>query len=264
MTRLLAGIMLLGCVLPAQQAPAVRRRVNAPTAFYDDAEIVTPGWMNAGMYYSYTKVPAGRDLSFPSVYVAVGLNKRVGISGSTSYARSQFEEVQINARGDSFLAAKFLVVPEGERRPAVAVEPMIEVLGDASIGNSPLSPERVNYVFPLILQKSFDSFRTYYTAGYLTRGIIFNSIVFEVNKWSRVTPIVIVAGSRLTSELAFISELGLNRSRSDAIAGAVVAIRPGLAVFANTGRSFGREDLNSSRYRATVGLSFNARLWGDN
>ena len=264
MRRLLTGLILLACGLPGQQPPAVRRRVNAPTAFYDDAEIVAPGWINTGLYYSYTKVPAGRDLSFPSVYVAVGLNKRIGISGSTSYARSQFEDIQINARGDSFLAAKFLLLPEGERRPAVAVEPMIEMLGDASIGDSPLSPKRVNYIFPLILQKSFDSFRTYYTAGYLTRGIIFNSIVFEVNKWSRVTPIVIVAGSRLTNELAFISELGLNRSRSDLIAGAIVAIRPGLSVFANTGRSFGRIDLNSARYRATLGLSFNARLWGDN
>ena len=264
MIRLLAGVMLISSLLPAQQAPVARRRVNAPTAFYDDAEIVAAGWMNAGMYYSYTKVPAGRDLSFPSAYVAVGLNKRVGISGSISYARSQFEESRINARGDSSLAAKFLILPEGERRPAVAVEPMIEVLGDASIGNSPLSPDRVNYVFPLILQKSFDSFRTYCTMGYLTRGIIFNSFVFEGNKWSRVTPIVIVAGSRLTSELAFISELGLNRSRVDLVGGAVVAIRPGLAVFASTGRSFGRVDLNSTRYRATVGLSFNARLWGDN
>jgi len=100
-------------------------------------------------------------------------------------------------------------------------------------------------------------------AGYATRGIIFNSLAFEWNGLSRVTPIVIVSGSRLTRELALISEFGLNRSRSDVVAGAAFAIRPGWSVFANTGRSFGRIDLNSSRYHITFGLSFNLRLWGE-
>ncbi len=77
-----------------------------------------------------------------------------------------------------------------------------------------------------------------------------------------MTPVVIVTGSRLTRELALISEFGLNRSRSDVVAGAAVAIRPGWSVFANTGRSFGRIDSNSSRYQVTFGLSFNLRLWG--
>jgi hypothetical protein len=77
----------------------------------------------------------------------------------------------------------------------------------------------------------------------------------------RVTPIAVVSASRLTRELGLISEFGLNRSRSDVVAGAAISLRPGWSVFANTGRSFGRMDLNSSRYQVTFGLSFNVRLW---
>lgn len=240
-----------------------KRRVSAPIAFYDDADIGTPGTINVAEYFSYTKVPAGRDLSFPSTYVSLGLNRRLGVAAGFSYARSQFEESRINALGDALFRVKVLVVPEGKRRPAVAVEPMVEVLGRASIADNPLAPDRVNYVLPFVLQKSFESCRMYYMAGYLTRGIVFNSMTFELNRWSRVTPIGILSASRLTHEVGLISDLGLNRSRADAVGGAAITIKPGWAVFANAGRSFGRIDLNSSRYQVTVGLSFNIPVWSE-
>ena len=87
-------------------------------------------------------------------------------------------------------------------------------------------------------------------------------LAFEWNGMSRVTTICVVSASGLTRELGLISEFGLNRSRSDILAGAAISLRPGCSVFANTGRSLGRPDLNSSRYRVTFGLSFNIGLWG--
>jgi len=244
------------------QTGGERRRVSSPIAFYDDADLSTPGMANISEYFSYTKVPAGRDISFPCTYLSLGINNRVSVSGGLGYARSMFEGTSVNGLGDTYLGVKFLVAPEGKRRPALALKPMLEILGEPSIADNPLAPDRVNYVLPLILQKSSDYYRVYYMAGYATRGIIFNSLAFEWNGLSRVTPIVIVSGSRLTRELALISEFGLNRSRSDVVAGAAFAIRPGWSVFANTGRSFGRIDLNSSRYQITFGLSFNLRVWG--
>jgi hypothetical protein len=251
------------CFLPVSVQAQEKRRVSSPISFYDDADISMRGVLNVSEYFSYTKVPAGRDLSFPSTYLALGFNDRVGVSGSFSYARSQFEESRINALGDSSVSVKFLLLREGKRRPAVAVKPMLEVLGNASIADNPLAPGRVNYIFPLVFQKSFDYYRIYSMAGYLTRGIIFDSTVFELNRWNRVTPLVIVSGSRLTHELKLISDLGLNRSRVDATGGVAVALKPGVAVFVNTGRSVGRVDLNSTRYQVTFGLSFNLRLWGE-
>ncbi len=260
-TVLLISLLIAAALNAQDSAGDPRRRISAPIAFYDDADISTPGVLNVAEYFSYTKVPAGCDLSFPSTYLSLGLNRRIGVSASFSYARSQFEESRINALGDALFRVKVLVAPEGKRRPGLALEPMVEVLGKASIADNPLAPRRVNYVFPLVLQKSFESCRLYYMGGYLTRGILFHSLAFELNRWTRVTPVAIVSASRLTRELGFISELGLNRSRTDGVGGVVLAIRPGWSVFANAGRSFGRIDLNSSRYQVTIGLSFNVPLW---
>jgi hypothetical protein len=250
--------------LPLLAQPAgERRKISSPIAFYDDADLTNPGMLGVSLYFSRGKVPAGGDTSFPSAYLSLGLHERVTVSASASYVRSTFERTQVNGLGDAYVGAKFLLMPEGKRRPALALKPMIEVLGEPSIADNLLAPDRLNYVLPLVFQKSFDYFRLYSMAGYATRGIIFDSFVFEWNGWSRVIPLVIVSGSRLTREQALISEFGLNRSRADVTGGVAVTVRPGLAVFVNAGRSIGRIDLNSSRYQVTFGASFNVRLWGE-
>ena len=260
--RLALVFLFAGCMSLWPQTAGERRKVSSPIAFYDDADVSTPGVVNISEYFSYIKVPAGRDISFPCTYFSLGINKRVSVSGGFGYARSLFEDIRVNGVGDTYLGVKFLVAPEKGRRPALALKPMVEVLGEPSIADNPLAPDRVNYVLPFVLQKSSDYYRVYYMAGYVTRGIVFNSVAAEWNGWSRVTPIAIVSASRLTRELALISEFGLNRSRSDVVGGVSVALRPGWSVFANAGRSIGRMDLNSTRHQVTFGLSFNVPLWG--
>jgi hypothetical protein len=138
----------------------------------------------------------------------------------------------------------------------------MDMAEDISTTGSPLAPDRVNYVLPVILQASSDSFRLYNTSGYATRGIVFDSAVLEWNRWSRITPIAVLSASRMTRELALISELGLNRSRIDLTAGAAIAIRPHCSVFINTGRTLGRIDENATRYQVSGGISFDLHLWG--
>jgi hypothetical protein len=246
----------------AQQTSPVRARISSPISFYDDADPSVHGMLNVSESYAYNKIPVGQDVTFTSTYASLGLNKRIDVSANVSYGRSVFEGTRIAALSDSYFGSKLLLMPETKRRPALALEPMIEVLGDASIAGSPLAPKRVNYVLPFITQKSFDHYRIYYMAGYLTRGIIYNSLAFELNRWSRITPLVIMSGSRLTRELGLVSALGLNRSRSDVIGSVAVTLRPGWSLFVSSGRSVGRVDLNSSRYQITGGVSFNVRLWG--
>ncbi len=259
---LLAVAILAACwPAPAQRGEG-RRRVSSPIAFYNDADPATPGMLNVSTYFSYHRVPAGRDYAWPGASFNAGLHRRVDVSMSMGVVRSEFEDSRIDAFGDTLIAAKVLLFGEGRRRPALALNPMIEILGRPSIQDNPLAPDRVNYVLPLAVQKSFDEFRVYYMAGYLTRGIAFNSAAWEINKWSRVTPVVIVSHSRLTHELGLISELGLNRSRSDVTGGVGVTLAPNWSLFVNTGRTFGRMDLNSTRYQVTAGVSFNVRLWG--
>lgn len=262
LVRGLAALLLASCVL-AQQTTTERRRLSAPIAFYDDADISPPGTFQVSEGICYTKVPAGRNLSFSSTYVDLALNRRVEIIASVSDARSSYEGTLITGLGDSYFGSKFLIVAEGKRRPGVAVEPMVEVLGPSSLAFSALAPDRVNYVLPVAFQKSFDQARVYGMAGYVTRGIAFTSLAFELNRWSRVTPMVVVSGSRVTREVDLLSELGLNRSQVDALGGASVELRRGLSVFAMAGRSFGRKDVNSVSYQLTGGLNVTFRLWGE-
>ena len=177
--------------------------------------------------------------------------------------RSDFEQTRITSAADSDVGVRILLLQEKPKRPAVAVKPSIEILGEASLVNNVLAPNRVNYIFPVHVQKSFEQFRVYYTAGYLTRGILFHALAGELNHWNRVTPTVILSSSRLTRDLGLVSELGLNRSRSDALGGVAININPKWSVFANAGRSFGRMDQNSARYQVTAGISMNLRLWGE-
>jgi hypothetical protein len=256
----LLPLLLAGVVLPGRAED--RRRVSAPSSFYDDADIPSLGWLSITEDFSYVRVPAGRALSFPSASISLAVSRRVGFSGTISYARSTYEDSRINAIGDSYAEVKLLLVPQHRRRPAVAFEPMIEVLGKASIADNPLAPDRVNYILPVILQASSDSFRLYNTSGYATRGIVFDSAVFELTRWSRITPIAVVSASRMTRELGLISDLGLNRSRIDLTAGAAIAIRPHCSVYINTGRTLGRIDENATRYQVSGGVTFDIRLWG--
>ena len=253
---------LLASSVLAQQTPAERHRVSAPIAFYDDADVSPPGTFQISEGICYTKVPAGQNLSFSSTYVELALNPKVEIMASVSDARSSYEGTLITGMGDSYFGSKFLVVAEGKRRPGVAVEPMVEVLGPSSLAFSALAPDRVNYVLPVTFQKSFDQARVYGMAGYVTRGIAFASLVFELNRWSRVTPMVVVSGSRVTRDVGLLSELGLNRSQMDALAGASVEVHRGWSVFAMAGRSLGRKDANSTSYQLTGGLNVTFRLWG--
>jgi hypothetical protein len=256
--------MALLLALPvAAQTVTEQRRISAPLAFFDDADVTTPGMLSVSSDFGYGKVESGHDTSFPSSYLTLGLTDRMHISGGTGYVRSEFEDIRVNGIADTYVGLKVVVLPEGERRPAIAVKPSLEVLGTPSVYNNPLAPDRANFLIPIMVQKSFEQARVYYTTGYLTRGIVFHALVLELNRWSAVTPIVVLSHGRLTKELDFISELGLNRSRSDILVGAWFPVAPNWTAYGNVGRSLGRKDPNTLNYQVSAGVSYSFRVWGD-
>ena len=237
-------------------------RISAPMSFFDDADVMPPGTVNLSSDFSYGSVDAGHDLAFPGGTITVGLNRRMHLTGSTGYVRSVFEEVGVNGIGDTYVGLKFVVFMEGKRRPALAVKPSLEVLGDPSVVGNPLAPGRANFLIPVTVQKSFDTWRVYYTTGYLTRGIVFHSLAWEWNGWSRLTPVVVLSHGRLTRDQDFIAQLGLNRSRSDILAGVGIGLGRNWGAYWNFSRSFGRSDPNSLRYQISAGLGYTFRFWG--
>ncbi len=256
-------LLLSACLSLHAQSTSERRRISAPVALYDDADPTTAGRVSVSEYISYGSVQAGHDLAGPSTSVSLGLHRRFDISADVGYVRSQFEQIRVNGIGDSYFGAKILLLPEGKKRPAVAVKPMIEVLGSPSIATNILAPERVNFVTSALVQKTFDAYRVYYMGGYITRGIWFQSLGWELNRWKRVTPVAIISHGRVTRETDLIADLGLNRSRSDFAGGATVALGPSWNAFVMAGRSFGREDLNTTRFQISGGIGFSFRLWGE-
>jgi len=257
--------VLLAVMAPraGAQSSTAGHRISAPISFYDDADPTERGMLSTSTSFSYVRVNAGRDIDGPSAYLSLGIHRRFDVSVDLARVNSTFEQTHTNSIGDSYIATKVLLLPEGRRRPALAVKPMLEVLGPASIRNDVLAPGRVNFVPSFIAQKSSDNYRFYYMGGYITRGILFQSLAGELNRWSRVTPTVILSTARVTRELKLISDLGLNRSRADASGGVTIMITKAWSLFVMGGRSFGREDLNTSRYNFSGGVAFNARIWGE-
>jgi hypothetical protein len=258
--RLLAALCVSLC-LPMLAWAQETHRVSSPISFFEDADLAAPGLMSISVDTGYARVYAGQDRSLPSAYLALGVNKRVEVSVGSGYARSQFEDFRVDGISDAYAGAKFLLRNQSRWLPAVAVKPMIEVLGTPSIANNLLAPKRVNFVLPLILQRSYDQWRVYYTGGYLTRGLQFHSLALEIDRWARVTPSVVVSHSRLTTELGLVSELGLNRSRSDVLGIVSVNLSPHWGVYGSFGSTFGRTDANSLRYQTSVGVGYSVALW---
>lgn len=259
----LVGALL--AALPALHAQATepRRRLSSPVAMYDDADPTPPGRATLGAYVAYSSYTAGHDFAGPSTSFSLGLHHRFDVSGDIALAHSRFEQTPITGASDAYFGAKILLLPEGKRRPALAVKPMIEILGAASVVDNALAPSRVNFVPSFLTQKSFDNYRLYYMGGYISRGIWFQSLGAEWNAWSRVTPVIIVSSGRVTRELDLVRELGLNRSRVDFAGGASVVLNSTWSVNVVAGRSLGRTDPNSSRYQLSGGVGWNLRFWGE-
>ncbi len=264
MRPLLALSVLLAAVATRapSQTSAPTHRVSSPISFFEDAEITTPGTLSISQDVNYTSVYAGHDFSMPTGYLELGLHPRVDVAVGMGYARSQFENFRISGISDTYAGVKFLLVKESGWRPAVAVRPSLEVLGTPSIANNLLAPGRVNFLIPVMIQKSWEEARVYYTGGYLTRGLHFHSFTYELDRWAHVTPSIVVSHSRLTRELELVSDLGLNRSRSDALGIVSVNVSPRWGVYASVGSTFGRTDPNSTRYQVTGGVTVNLHLWG--
>jgi hypothetical protein len=250
--------------LPAWgQTQAQEHHISAPISFFDDAEVMTPGMLNVSNDFSYDSADAGHDTAYPGVSATLGLTKQLTFVASTGYDQSEFEQDSVNGVSDTYVGLKIVLRPEKKRWPAVAVKPSLEVLGDPSIHDNPLAPSRANFLIPVMVQKSFDLWRVYYTGGYLTRGVVFHSLAWEWNQWSHVTPTVVLSYGRLVTEQDFLSELGLNRSRPDILVGAGVVLTPNWGFYGNLSRSFGRRDQNSIRYQISAGISYTFRVWGN-
>lgn len=241
--------------LHAQVKPG--QGINSPFATYEDANLIDPGAFAIGVYVYGDRTTGGTSLYSPGVAFSFGLNRRLELSGFGAAALSPDDKNLFTTEpDDSYLSLKLLLVPKRRFRPALAVKPTLELLGNAS------GADRAHFVLPVILQKDIRLCDLALTAGYVTRGVAFSALKCEWNIGSRVTPLAVVQASRATKDLRTISDLGLNRTEVRGSGGLGIDISPHWSVFLEVGRTLGRTDKNSSRLNASANVSFTGRLWG--
>lgn len=254
--------MAVSSLTPALAQTLEGRRISAPGALLDDYEVVTPGTLTVTLGAFYGRVQAGHDRALPAADLRLGLTRRLDVGLSGSLAKTRFEEFGTTAPGDSYVSATVMALPEGRRRPGIAFQPVLEVLGRPSLANNALAPRKVNAVFGAMVGKSFDHFRIYSHTGYFTRGIVFSGAALELYLFPRVTPSAYFTFGALTANRDVAASL-LNNSSRPEIGGTLgFRLAENWSAYVSGGRSIGRRDVNSSEYHIGGGLSYTIKLWG--
>lgn len=243
----------------AQETNAPRRRLGTLGAFIDDAEATEPSYLVYGISTSYRRGPHNEDFDYVANDISYGLHRRVSLGVSFPVSNSRFEDIRTRALGDFYVSAKLIARPP-ENGIGVAFEPTLEVLGKASVTKNNFAPTRVNAVLPIIVERSFDRFRLYGEAGYITRGTIFLSTAVDWSFAKRWGAAVIVSGSRAVQHEELNREFNYNIARWDALVGLYYRINDRFAVFANGGRTISRIDVNSALYQATIGFTITQKV----
>ena len=250
---------------PPDQGALVREsgeRTNAPGALLDDYETPAAGTATITFGAGYLKVPDGYDVWAPSTSLMLGLTDWLSVSGYSSLSKNQFETFGTTAVGDTYVSAKIRLVREGEGRPGIAVQPVLEVLGRPSLANNPRAPDKVNAALGGIIGKNlWDTLRVYNHTGYFTRGIVFNSAAVEITRFSHITPVVWATFGALTDNRTVAAEIGANASRLNVGGTLGFRMSQNWTGWVNASRSLGRRDFNSTDISVGGGISYAMRMW---
>lgn len=262
--RLPVFIAFIVSLVPAVFAQtSSQKRLAVPGAMLDDYEPTERGVLAVTFGAGYSKVPAGYDTWYPSGDFNLGLTKWLDIGISGSMSKSVFQDFQTTALGDSYISSKIRLLKEGKRRPGIAFQPVLEILGRPSLAQNALAPNKVNGAFGVIVGKNLhDWLRVYNHSGYFTRGIFFSSAAVEINRFTHVTPVAFASWGALTAGRDTAAELLLNSSRPDLGGSLGVRISKNWSAYGSVSRSFGRRDLNSVTVTVGGGITYTLRLWG--
>jgi hypothetical protein len=267
MTLRIPSILLLVSLLApgtlsAQEEPLpVPGRVATLAFFLDSVDTLEPGTIWFTNILTYRKAPAGKELDVPALGISFGVHRRVQVDFSIPYFRTQYgSDFRMSGLGDKFLSAKFRVLDPDSHAMGLAFEPVLEVLGKASLAAGDLGPKKYNVALPIILQKNFSRFSLYSETGYITRGAVFTGLGGDGALFRRLGATVNVLYSRAIAFNELSREFGLRRSRVDANVGLYYVFHPRFSVFASAGRTLTRMDAISTSYILNLGINVNFKL----
>ncbi len=243
--------------------PALGGGTGSPTSaavlagWLDDADTLAPGEAMVGVSFGRSESLDGGETDAPVFDAAIGVSSRVQLSGSLPhYWASYSDGYESSGRGNTYLACKVKVLDPSGHRVGLAVAPMLEILGDASLSDTTLGLSRVNWALPVSAQVGKGRLRGFATAGYFSRGAVFLAGALE----RAVSPRVSVTGALSYMHATGPSEAsdlaGLARFRLDLTGSVFVRLSSSLSVAGAAGRTISSLDQNGAKLLASASISY--------
>lgn len=258
MTRHLGSAALAALLLFVLARPASAQSTGARQfgVWLDDATVSPPGqgWGTFGV--GYVRADFGEQWDAPSADVGIGIPPKIQISLSVPFTRIDFTDgTTIRSMGDAYGAVKMTLLDpaEPDRSFGVAIVPVVEFLSSSSVEEG---AGRTHWALAVPVEKRFETFRVYGSAGYYSRGSAFAAAAAEVPVSTNVT---------VTGTLSFAHSLeddpvsdaeGLSGSRWDVSGGAVYFLNPKATLYASLGRTISHIDTNAATFAFAAGVSF--------
>ena len=247
--------------------PAVGGGTGSPTsaivlaAWLDDAETLAPGEAMVGLSVGRSESPDGGETDAPVVGAAIGVSNRVQLSGSLPHYWASYDDgYEASGRGNTYLACKVKVVDPSRHRVGLAVAPVLEILGDASLSDATLGLSRVNWALPVSAQVGKGRLRGFATAGYFSRGAVFLAGALERALSTRVSVTGALSYMHATGPSEASDLAGLARSRLDLTGSVFVRLSPSLSVAAAAGRTISSLDQNGATLLASASIGYVFKL----
>lgn len=247
--------------------PAVGGGTGSPTstivlaAWLDDAETLAPGEAMVGLSFGRSESLDGGETDAPVFGAAIGVSSRVQLSGSLPHYWASYDDgYEASGRGNTYLACKVKVVDPSRHRVGLAVGPVLEILGDASLSDTTLGLSRVNWALPVSAQVGKGRLRGFATAGYFSRGAVFLAGALERAVSTRVSVTGALSYMHATGPSEASDLAGLARSRLDLTGSVFVRLSPSLSVAGAAGRTISSLDQNGATLLASASISYGFKL----
>jgi hypothetical protein len=230
---------------------------TALPAWLDDAETLDAKSARADLSVGRWSTVDGGETYGPVLDVDVGATSWLQLSATLPYYRASYNDgYTAHGLGDSYFLAKVQLRDPSEYAVGLSVQPLVEVLSDASVSDTTLGLKRVNWGLPVSVELGSEDTRTraYATAGYFSRHTVFAGGAVEKDLFAALTVGASVNYSYATQSPAASDLAGLSRSRTDAGVFVYVSVTPKVTLFGDIGRTVSKLDQNGARLIASVGI----------
>jgi len=235
--------------------PVAGQGLRAFALWLEDADVLQKGWAVVGVGGGVWRTVNGQqwDVAFDAGY---GITDRVQVSFAMPYYQAKYDDgFQASGRGDTYLWAKIKLFDASEHAVGLAVAPLVEILGDASLADPALGLSRVNWALPVSVQVGTGPTRVYGTAGYFSRGAVFAAGAVERTLTDRFTLSATLQFTHSMHDLTGTDSEALPRSRVDATIGGSVMFAPNVGAYASIGRTISSSGEDGATLIFNTGLT---------